>query len=235
MCNSSYEDIAEEYYDERHITSRNFDSTTRAFFQRWRPTIPEEGLVLDLGAGHGNIGKYCGVASQRIIQADISLGMLMLEDREPCKGRVLADALGLPFGRESFAMIGTFLFDPFNFPHFYHEVARVLRRGGIFVGTLPNAAWGEELRRLRGYSVKVARLIKKNGDVVERPSVLMTDGDLFDNLASVNLHVVEKFDLCLPRKQHRVSPDIEAPAAAKSISVYDLPILKVVVATKSYS
>jgi len=49
VSTTSYDDIADEYYESRHITSRNFEAATLAFFKKWQCPILKDGLVLDLG------------------------------------------------------------------------------------------------------------------------------------------------------------------------------------------
>jgi hypothetical protein len=51
MKMSSYDEIASEYYSERHITSRNFDAATASSLSIVKQCLPLDGSVLDLGAG----------------------------------------------------------------------------------------------------------------------------------------------------------------------------------------
>src|SRR5712671_1672566 len=78
---TGYDIIANEYYDARHITSRNFDAATRAYLHERSFLLPSDGFALDLGAGKGRLYEYCGVPAARIIQTDISERMLKLRER----------------------------------------------------------------------------------------------------------------------------------------------------------
>src|SRR2546422_135622 len=113
VSTSSYEPLAAEYYEDRHITSRNFDAATLAFLRLYPPTLPDKGLVLELGAGRGGSARYLGVRSERIVQCDISPSMLRVIPREACLGRVQADALHLPIRSASVAIVAAFLYDPY--------------------------------------------------------------------------------------------------------------------------
>lgn len=229
---SSYEEIADEYYDPRHITSRNFDAATMAFLESWRCPILPNGPVLVVGAGRGTGNPYFMQDGNRIIHTDISYSMLTLSPREDCKVRVQCDALALPFASNTFAAVTAFLFDPYNKPAFYVEVSRVLARQGVFLGTFPHYEWGITLRQMRGYAMNKARLVTQDGRVLERDSFLMNDEEISQNLISVELQLAQSLDLRLPRSEEGISPDIMDPAEVAGRDPYDLPIMKLIVARK---
>lgn len=228
----SYESIASEYYELRHITSRNFDAAASDYFRRADCDIPRAGSVLDLGAGRGTAARYCGVPTSRIIQVDIALPMLRLEPREGSAARIQADALVLPFKAQSFCAVTAFLFDPFNYPSLYREVSRVLRLGGRFVGTLPHPVWGFTLRNLRGHGVYRSRFFNRAGEIVERRSILMTQNDIAELLANAAFRDVRIDTIYLPADNGSVSPDIVDPAHRLGVTPYELQILFVIWATK---
>jgi ubiquinone/menaquinone biosynthesis C-methylase UbiE len=230
---TSYDDIAQEYYDSKHITSRNFDAATLAFFTKWKCPIPKDGLVLDLGCGCGKINYYCGIANDRIIQFDISEKMLNLNPRERCKEKIHGDAMALKFQSNTFAGVVAFLFDPFNKPKVYREISRILLNRGIFIGTLPHHIWGKKLRKIRGYSIDRARLVKKDGKIFESDSFLMDDEKIENCLIKAQLNQIESHDLCLPKSEKKISKDILDPAEASGVSPHKLPIVKLIIARKS--
>jgi ubiquinone/menaquinone biosynthesis C-methylase UbiE len=228
----NYDPIASEYYDKRHITSRNFDKATLAFLRTWRNPLPTEGLVLDLGCGCGRANYYLGIASHRILQCDISKCMLNLTPREACKEIIQSDASSLDFPNDSFVAVVAFLFDTFNEASTYREISRVLSSGGVFLGTLPHHTWGKLLREIRGYKEDKAKFLMKDGTIFEADSFLMDDEQITRSLKEANLEQLDSFDLHLPKSEKEVSPDILAPARAINISPYDLPIVKLFVAKK---
>jgi SAM-dependent methyltransferase len=227
-----YDIIADEYYEPRHVTSRNFDTATRAYLREYPFSYSNHGLALDLGAGRGRLGEYCGVTPTRIVQADVAPNMLTLPEREQALGRVVADALVLPFKAGAFTIVAAFLFDPFNQGSFFSEVARVLNRGGMFIGTIPHYEWGRALRSGDGKSLHEAVFVLKSGERVTRPSILSRPEQLADQLTRAGLHVVKNEALTLPREVTLVSPDIEMPARIMRESVHRIPIVQLVMATK---
>lgn len=233
MSDSNYEPIASEYYDSRHITSRNFDATILAFCSRFDFCIPSNGLVLELGAGKGCTGKYCKIESSRIIQIDISKTMLLLNPREDCLQRIRCDALRLPFLSSKISAVTAFLYDPYNRPEMYKEVCRVLLDGGLFIGTLPHFEWGATLRRdvFRNNENK-AKFLTKDKYIVKRDSFLMNDAEIEDALKRAGLTLLKMYDLCLPSDVQKVSKDILIPASERGLSKYTLPVVKLIIAEK---
>jgi len=224
-CHSCYESIADEYYDPRHITSRNFEVATRSYLDLFPSNLPDQGAILDLGSGRGSANRYCGVASKRVIQTDKSLRMLSLEPRESSCSRVVSNALFLPFQNAAFSAIVAFLYDPFNLPELYPELARVLRKNGVFLGTLPHVQWGRVLRSLRGYSADKARLITRAGQAILRDSLLIDATELKKLLEVAGFAAVQTHDVYMPRGTNPISPDLADPAAAFGITPFELPLI----------
>lgn len=231
-AHAGYDIIADEYYESRHVTSRNFDAATRAYLREQPAEFPTRGMALDLGAGKGRLGEYCGIAPKRIVQVDVSLRMLTLPERESALGCVRADALALPFKAGVFTTIAAFLFDPFNQSALFAQVARVMVSGGMFIGTIPHYEWGRALRAGTGNSADKAVFTLKNNERVARPSVLSRPELLAHHLSAAGLEIVTNEALTLPRDVERISPDIEAPARMMGLSVYDIPIVQLVIAKR---
>lgn len=232
MDSSDYEPIANEYYDTRHITSRNFDDATTAFCREFDCPVPSKGLVLELGAGKGRTGEYCGVNSSRVIQIDISRTMLFRNPREDCFQRIRCDAIRLPIRSSTVSAVTAFLYDPYNKAELYVEIHRVLKDGGIFVGTLPRHTWGITLRKVLGCDQNRTRFLRRDGYLVELDSFLMSDAEIDQVVGQAGLTLREMYDLCLPSCIQQVSEHISIPAASLGLSVYALPIVKFIIAKK---
>jgi len=228
-----YGDLAEEYYEPRHVTCRNFEAATASWTAEHHSRIPNSGLVLDIGSGRGSAGMFCGVEAGRIVQADIAISMLTVSPRAASKGRVACSALSLPFGSGSFAAVTAFLFDPFNRIEFVAESFRVLTRGGVFLGTLPHYQWGVTLRQLRGTEPHIARFITRSGECLDKPSYLVSERELRNRFTINGCRNVDVYALTLPRRELTVSPDISDPAQAIGVSPYALPVLHLVLARKT--
>lgn len=229
---SSYEVIANEYYDERHITSRNFDAATLAFCNNFEFSIPNKGPILELGAGKGSTGKYCRAPSHRIIQIDVSRTMLLLNPREACVSRINCSAMNLPVSSLSVSAVTAFLYDVYNKQELYFEVSRVLRNEGLFIGTLPHGKWGTALRHALKYDADRARFITEERQIVELDSFLMDDQEIAQVVVRAGLTLKQTYDLFLPTDVERVSRDIMVPASYLGLTAYTIPVVKLVIAQK---
>ena len=232
MFPSNYDEVAEEYYDDRHVTSRNFDAATAELFDTLAPAVPDSGYVLELGAGRGRTGEFCGVAPSRVVQSDVSGRMLRLVDREPSTGRVQCDATRLPFASERVAAVTAFLFDPYNDPSLFDEIARVLEPGGVFVGTLPHPEWGHTLRRAVDLPQDETVFVTESGEEVRLRSKLLSAADLRDQLTATGLQPRILRSQSLPRDTDDVSEHVEIPAETLGVTPFDLPLVLGVIAGK---
>lgn len=229
---SSYEVIANEYYNDRHITSRNFDAATVAFCNNFDFGIPNECPILELGAGKGCTGKYCRVSSHRIIQIDISRTMLLLNPREGYLSRINCNAMDLPISPSSVSAVTAFLYDAYNKQELYFEVSRVLRNEGLFIGTLPHSKWGTALRHALKYNADRARFITKEQQIIELDSFLMDDQEIVQVVVKAGLTLKQTYDLFLPTDVERVSRDITVSASYLGLTAYTIPVAKLIIAQK---
>lgn len=232
MNTSNYEPIANEYYGNRHITSRNMDAATLAFCSKFDFCISSNGFVLELGAGKGRTCKYCKIESSRVIQIDTSKTMLLINPREDCLQRIRCSALRLPFSPSKISAVTAFLYDPYNSSHLYKEVNRVLQDEGLFIGTLPHFEFCTILRRILGYDKNKTKFSTKDGYLVERDSFLMSDAEIEDAIKQAGLTLLQMYDLCLPQEVQEVSEHILIPASDLGLSAYSLPIVKLIIAKK---
>lgn len=232
VSTSSYEVIANEYYDDRHITSRNFDAATLAFCNSFEFGIPNKGPILELGAGKGSTGEYCRVSPHRIIQIDVSRTMLLINPREACLSRINCNAMNLPISPSSVSAVTAFLYDAYNKQELYFEVSRVLRNEGLFIGTLPHAKWGTALRRALKYHRDRARFITEEQQLIELDSFLTDDQEIAQVVVRAGLTLKRTYDLFLPTGVERVSRDITLPASYLGLTAYTIPVIKLVIAQK---
>lgn len=233
MSDAPYNQIASEYYEPDHRTSRNFDQATAAALCSIATRVPQDGLVLDIGCGRGRSAEFLGVDPRRVVQLDSSAKMLALQPREACALRICHRAESLPFLNEEFACVTAFLCDPYLGLEFLGESHRVLRERGVFVATTPSYEWGAPLRTALGISTSMTRFITRNGKVLV-PSVLVPQDQLVEMLKRVGFDE-RKFEVTrhrLPHNAQPISPDISNPAVQLGIDVHDLDIIYVITAEK---
>ena len=229
---SNYDPIASEYYATGHDTSRAFDAATTDYFSTHSPMDVGDGLLLEVGAGTGSSSKHLNIPENRIVQSDISEAMLLLEPRERSWLRVRCDARDLPFLPSSFSAVTAFLFDPYNTLKFFEQVRRVLRVGGVFIGTLPNATWGFALRDSMGHPRDQAIFRVRSGETIAVRSILSERQALKQQLTQAGLSVEQIVEVTLPTSVHQVPHQIAVAADYLKVHPYSLPIVLVVQARR---
>jgi SAM-dependent methyltransferase len=225
VIESPYDFLADEYYESRHKTCRNFDAATAATIADNAPKIPPVGLILEVGCGRGRCGEFLGLPGNRIIQLDASERMLALPDREPSLLKIWANATDVPLLDGQFVGVVGFLIDPFMGLAFLNEAFRLLVPGGIAFLTTPAQAWGQALRGSEDPQRSQARFIDKNDRAVYVPSVLLSEGRLLEMMRFCGFSAIEVSSVPLPEGVQSISPDISRAAEAASRPLHSLPIL----------
>jgi hypothetical protein len=121
------------------------------------------------------------------------------------------------------------LYDPYNVPLLYNEIARILKPGGLFLGTLPHIEWGTALRR-NPNELHRANFVTDNGGRFSAASHLMHPEEIAKCLRASGLIPKALDTICLPRDTQPVSPDISAPARTEGKAFWELPIIQLVIA-----
>jgi SAM-dependent methyltransferase len=224
MKSASYDLLAEEYYDPRHRTCRNFDCATAAAIAASPPEIPA-GLVLEVGCGRGRCGEFLGLPPNRVVQLDSSARMLSLQPREECLLKVHASATEVPLHSQQFSAVVGFLVDPFMGLNFLREAYRLLRPGGKLFLTTPAYAWGVALRGQENPRASEARFVSRQYETVCVPSVLYPDGRLRTMLDHSGFGAPSILHSPLPANAGPISADIERAAEAAKVVLDTLPIL----------
>lgn len=116
------------------------DPHERSLLERF---VPKGGRVLDYGCGDGShLGPYILSSNRTYVGADISLEAVNLCRRKGLEASQFDASNPLPWTEAAFDSVVSFevlehLFRP---DAAVQEIHRVLRKGGTFVGSVPNAA-----------------------------------------------------------------------------------------------
>ena len=132
----SFERVA-ECYD----ATRGGEERGGAFATGIRPWLPDDGPILEIGVGTGAVAVALRRAGLDVIGVDLSPGMLAKALDRIGPRVAVADAHRLPIVTGSMAAVyATWVLHVVADPSaVLAEVARVLRPGGTFVGSVPNA------------------------------------------------------------------------------------------------
>jgi SAM-dependent methyltransferase len=232
--NTPYDLIADEYYSERHITSRNFDQVTLNAFSQLSIDLPSQGLVLEFGAGRGRAGQLLGIQSDRIIQSDSSIKMLSISDREPCLLKIQCDANNTPFLDNQFSVCCAFLCDPYYSLDFLKEVDRIVIPDGYFIATFPSFSWGMTLRNSIKIDNDTTKFISEANQEVIVPSFLIPKERLMSDLqlAGFKRELIQISSWQLPKTIAKISPHILISAAEQKMSPHSIELIDILVVKK---
>jgi SAM-dependent methyltransferase len=235
IVSSSYDAIADEYYNDFHLTSRNLDQASHVFFSKFSLFHKKQKIVLELGAGRGKTQEYLNIKPDNIVQTDLSEKMLSFSSKENFLNKIQCDSLCLPFLNDSFSIITAFLYDPFNLKDLYIEIARVLKENGIFLGTLPHPKFALTVRKKLGINRNktfLKRYTSSSEEYVRLNSYLMTELEIKKVMGENNLNLINIYEILLPKKVKNVSNHIITAANELKLTPYTIPILLVIVGVK---
>jgi SAM-dependent methyltransferase len=164
---STYDDIAAEYYDAaRHPTCANFLELSAAFLTpRIQKFASVAAAFLEVGAGRSLVAPILARSRphSRVVLLDQSPRMLE-HSRQwgPDGARLLVgDARNTGLPAASFQLIVSSLGDPYNDSSFWVEMDRLLVPRGVCLFTAPAREWAERFRTESGRGV--AEFVLSNG------------------------------------------------------------------------
>ena len=168
---STYDDVANEYYDAvRHPTCANFSELSAVFLgPRIQKYASAAIAILEVGAGRSIVAPFIaasGMPLSRVTLLDQSRHMLEYSTEWAWRGAnlLVADAATSGLLSESFQLIVSALGDPYNEGSFWQEVSRLLSSGGVCLFTTPAPEWSERFRA--GSDPKAAEFLLANGNKV---------------------------------------------------------------------
>jgi len=172
---SSYDDVAAEYYDRtRHPTCANFDELTMQFLYSKIPEYLGYGKkVLEVGAGRSIAAPIMHshhLPLENLTLLDSSPEMLRYSAQWQSAGArfLIRDARdsGLPAG--TIDLLVASLGDPYNDPAFWSEVRHLLDPDGTCLFTIPAPEWAARFRT--SPDTETAEFLLKNGRTICVPS-----------------------------------------------------------------
>lgn len=233
MANSNYDKIASEYYDDKHVTSRNFDDATRYAIKQLKARL-NPGKILELGAGRGRVKEFFQADLSEVVQIDNSTEMFRLQVREEPFLKVLADACQIPLESAQFENVVGFLVDPFFGLDSMSEAFRMLKHGGKLFLTVPTYEWAFSLRKGIGIEVMTTRfkVLREMDMRVVLPSLVHPKDRIREIVEHSGFQEIFITDHPVPRSTEVLSLDITGPAQRKGEDPYSLNVIHVIQAVK---
>ena len=195
----TYEDLASEYYDSvRHPTCANFRDASAHFLRdRLVFAYRETRKVCEVGPGKSLVAELLaerGVPVDGLILIDSSPSMLRYSEKWAHTGAqlVIGDAFILPLASESVDLVVASLGDAYNDHHFWRDVERVLRTGGISLFTTPSYDWAAAFRNTDDpFMMTLAEFLLRDGRTLYVPSRIYPRDDQIKLVEDSDLVVIE--------------------------------------------
>ena len=224
---AGYAKVAEQFDDNRRITTRNFHDLTRSFFQEEIGRLTPGCVCAEVGPGRGWLRREFDWPSVEYYGIEVCQAMIGTLS-EQCLIR--ADACAVPFPQRHFDVVMASLADPYCHPMALTEIWRILKPGGRFVCTAPSAVWASGTRPAAAQAK--TEFMLDDGSKAEVYSFTYTADGLCDILKRCGFIIHCSMGLT----GHglgtgiRISPAITESAARLGVRVEDLPIVNAVVA-----
>ncbi len=215
MPSDSHHLVARDVERRRDLAASSFDSADvlhrrahEGIIERLAPLVMTPSLIVDLGAGTGTMSRLLArqYRKARVLAVDPSARMRDAARRSRSflsrtrEVRARTDRLPLPEGAVDFVYCNLWLAWVDDLAACFAEIARVLKRGGVFAFATPGPDTFSGLRNARSGDVGVRRFVDMHdiGDLLVRAGlaepVLDVDkvtityertGDLFRDLSAV--------------------------------------------------
>lgn len=140
---TGYSMVAEEFTEERRITTRNFHEVSKKFWNSLLGEVAKDEKILELGPGNGWLRNSFSWPEVKYCCLDITENMAAIANEE---NGIVASARCIPLESSSMDYVFASLADPYFYPQVLCEVHRILKDQGRFALTLPDKEWADNLR-----------------------------------------------------------------------------------------
>ena len=221
---AGYSKVAAEFTEERRITTRNFHEVSKVF---WSPCI--EGLhigdtVLELGPGNGWLRSSFVWPSVRYRCVDIASSMKSVSNT---LNGIVASARCIPVESKSVDCVVASLADAYFYPEMLCEVNRILKEGALFIATLPDKEWADNLR---GTSNHKTSFMLDDGNKATVFSFTFSDEEIKSLAEECGFSICQLIHLQgIELKESEISPAITRAAEKAGKSIVDLNIITAII------
>ena len=222
-----YSKIAAEFTEERRITTRNFHEVSKAFWSQCIEGLHIGDIILELGPGNGWLRSSFVWPSVRYCCIDIASSMKYASNM---LNGIVASARCIPMESKSVDCVVASLADPYFYPEMLCEVNRILKEGALFVATLPDKEWADNLR---GASNHRTSFLLDNGDSATVFSFTFSDEEIKSLAEECGFLICQLIHLQgIELKGSEISPAITKAAEKTGKSIDDLNIITAITLKK---
>lgn len=215
-----YSKVAAEFTEERRITTRNFHEVSKVFWSSCIEGLHIGDTVLELGPGNGWLRSSFVWPTVNYCCIDIASSMKSVSNT---LNGIVASARCIPMESKSVDCVVASLADPYFYPEMLCEVNRILKEEAVFVATLPDKEWADNLR---GASNHKTSFLLDNGNAATVFSFTFSDEELKSFAEECGFLIRQLIHLRgIELKESEISPAITKAAEKASKSIDDLNII----------
>lgn len=219
-----YSKVAAEFTEERRITTRNFHDISKAFWCSFIEELDINETVLELGSGNGWLRSSFVWPSTNYCCVDIASSMKSVSNTDDA---IVSSARCIPVRSKSIDCVVASLADPYFYPEMLCEVNRVLKEGALFVATLPDKEWADNLR---GANNNETSFLLDDGNTATVFSFTFSDEEIKLLAKECGFTICQLIHLRgIELKENEISPAISKAAENADKTIDDLNIVTAII------
>ena len=227
---AGYSLIADEFTEEKRVTTHNFHMLSIDFFQGIINRFPKnEPSILEIGPGQGWLRKTCLWPS---IKYDIVELTREMAGHNMADNTIIASVANMPIPSHTYDVVLSSLGDPYFYPAALCEICRVLKPGGLFAFSLPSDQWA---RALRGDADETTTFISESGQAAQTYSFVFPREELENLLIDCGFEIIQLDSLkgsVITKTKEPISPALTKAAENCGVSLEALDIVTVCLCKK---
>lgn len=225
-----YSKAADDFTEQKRITTRNFHEISARFFvEAFKRFVTPKTKLLEIGPGQGWLMQTTQPVFSEYSCLDISHDMAK---RNACLNVATGSVRCVLFPPETYDVVVASLADPYLYPEAISEIGRILKNGGHFIFSLPSKEWATALRGDTS-ELNKTRFILESGEQAEVYSFTFSLSELTRLMDICGFNEVEAFSSTGAEIIGReISPAITQAAINAHKSVCDLEIVTLAIYQK---
>lgn len=222
-----YTKVADEFTEEKRITTRNFHEVSRDFWTHFIEKLHIGDSVLELGPGNGWLHNSFEWPFVNYCCTDITSNMKSVSNTA---NGIIASARCIPIKGRSIDCVVASLADPYFYPEMLCEVNRILKDEALFVVTLPDKEWADNLR---GADKHETTFLLDEGKSATVFSFTFSDEEITKLAEECGFSICQLTHLCgAELRDNEISPAITKAAENANKAIDNLNIITVIILKK---
>lgn len=221
---AGYSKVAAEFTEEKRITTRNFHEISKTFWSSFIGKMHTGETVLELGPGNGWLRNSFVWPSVNYCCVDITASM---ESVSSMASGIVASVRCIPLKSESIDCVVASLADPYFYPEMLCEVNRILKEEALFVVTLPDKEWADNLRGANNHKTS---FLLDNGSTATVYSFTFSDEEIKSLAEECGFSICQLIHLRgIELGENEISPAITRAAEKAGRPIDELNIITAII------